>query len=243
MSFEIITRYIVIDLVFAPKRFTVFTVNPRFVSSDVTSSSEISVGMSLITIFRTRSSGSEKVEKTTIVFSLFLLCSCCCCLCSLNVAEIIRRWSLKADGAVCRYLGYKVVYWSESIRTQRDLSEEFWELQPTLGKLLKLQTYYRQYKNLYYLAEFRRQTRMSCLTSYWIFRYFGVEFKLSRKLLYRGTLLDTWFGSWDDWFRSAFLFWHFNWRRFFAVHWPLRRSRHGWAGITTVRRRSRFNAS
>lgn len=72
VSFKIIFRHISIDLVEALNRFTNFTINPRFISSNITSASGISVGMPQITIFSTRSSEIAKVEKP-IVFSRSVL--------------------------------------------------------------------------------------------------------------------------------------------------------------------------
>lgn len=57
------TRQIGRGLEVLPKRFIVLILYPKFVSSELISSSEMSVGMPFITIFSTRTSGSEKVEK------------------------------------------------------------------------------------------------------------------------------------------------------------------------------------
>jgi len=60
------TRHIGNGREFAPKRFTVFTVNPRSSNSVVTSSSVMSVGIPLITTFKVQSSGRVKEVKAIL---------------------------------------------------------------------------------------------------------------------------------------------------------------------------------
>lgn len=68
-SFTRMMRHIGRGLVVLPKRFTVLILYPKFVSSELIISSEMQVGMPLMNIIKTRSSGIEKV-KNGILFSL-----------------------------------------------------------------------------------------------------------------------------------------------------------------------------